>query len=164
MASQRPKNDKRNQEKRRRRLRRLYARGEPNPWSASPTIPVAPAGMEKMSEVLERFIEPYMTGSAAPETELDLRKLLTVAVLAWDIANLSPDQQKAQIDQIIREGVSHKSDADQRLFRTLVEDMIDRKNTHFSTINRTIISFDVRFTGHGYDLTVVSLIKMPPRS
>jgi len=120
--------------------------------------------MEKMSEVLERFIEPYMTGSAAPETELDLRKLLTVAVLAWDIANLSPDQQKAQIDQIIREGVSHKSDADQRLFRTLVEDMIDRKNTHFSTINRTIISFDVRFTGHGYDLTVVSLIKMPPRS
>jgi hypothetical protein len=120
--------------------------------------------MEKMSEVLDRFIEPYMEGVGAPATEDDLRKLLTVAVLAWDVANLSPDQQKAQIDQIIREGVSHKSDADQRLFRTLVEDMIDRKNTHFSTINRTIISFDVRFTGHGYDLTVVSLIKMPPRS
>jgi hypothetical protein len=48
--------------------------------------------MEKMSEVLEQFVEPYW--EELPDTADDFRKILTIGVAAWNAALLPEDEQK----------------------------------------------------------------------
>jgi hypothetical protein len=49
-----------------------------------------PHGIEKMSEILLRFVEPYMELVTTDEA---LEKLLTVAIVAWNAAMLPPNER-----------------------------------------------------------------------
>src|SRR4051812_46828121 len=81
--------------------RRLFRQGrstaiQPGSRGRVPAIPPGskvvyePAGREKMSEVLEDFIEPYRDMA---DGENALRKLLTLALLAWNAALLPEDRR-----------------------------------------------------------------------
>lgn len=103
----------------------------------------------KMSEVIEDFIEPYME---LGDTAANLRKLLSLAGMAWNVA-LFPMEQRAEalddaltaIDPEMRTGV-----------RAFVEEMIKRKDQHFSEIKRAVLDFDVQMNKDGFYLSVAS--------
>ena len=156
MASRRPKNDRRKQEKRQKRLRHLKRKGERSPLGVPMTLVVNPPGREKMSEVLEQFADPYMENVTIEDQ--GLHKLYSLCVLAWNAALLPENQQEEVIDRVVRECVTRGTEADRRIFRRLVESMIERKKTHFPNVNRAILSFDLRDMGDTYYLNVASTL------
>jgi hypothetical protein len=162
MASRRAKNDRRKQEKRLKRLRRLKHKGERSAGDKGPILIHDPPGMEKMSEALELFVEPYMEG--IPDTVDDFRKLLMLGMMAWNTALLPENEQKAMIDRFVDQTVAGLSEGDRRDFQSLFEGMIERKKTYFSQIKRGIVSFDLRDGDDDYYLSVVSTLGARPFS
>jgi hypothetical protein len=112
-----------------------------------------------MSEVLERFAEPYVEECDGIEA---IRNLYTLAVMAWNVALLPADQRPSEIDRLIEKGFARRSDADRGFARALFEDMVDRKLAHFSKFLRPIVGFDVKdLGGDSYFLSVISGVDMP---
>jgi hypothetical protein len=114
---------------------------------------IEPAGKEKMSEVLEDFIEPYRD---TVDGEDDYRKLLTIALIAWNAALMPEGQRAAMIDDLLSAGMPPGSDDLLAELRSLVNLMVERKLTHFATNRRAIVSFEVRDTGRNFHLSVAS--------
>jgi hypothetical protein len=156
MASRKPKNDRRKQDKRQKRLRRLKSKGERSPFGVPTTAVVNPPGMEKMSELLEQFAEPYMENVTI--TNQGLHKLYTLCVMAWNAALLPDNEQEAVIDKLVNAYITRGTEADRRTFRRLVESMVERKKTHFPNVKRAILSFDLRDMGDTYYLNVASTL------
>jgi hypothetical protein len=121
----------------------------------------SPPGVEKMSDVLEDFIEPYMD---SVEGEDAYRKLLTLATLAWNAALLPEDRRKDMIDDVLSKGLPLGSDELGAGLRSIVEAMIERKEAHFSSNRRAIISFELQDRGEDYHLTVASTLGDSPAS
>jgi len=103
----------------------------------------------KMSEVMENFIEPYMD---LANTEENLRKLLTLAGLAWNTA-LFPKEERAKM---LDDGLGTLPPEARAGLKALVEEMIKRKDQHFSEIRRAVVDFEVRTTKNGFYLSVAS--------
>jgi len=114
-----------------------------------------PAGREKMSEVLEEFIEPY---SDLADTDEAFEKLLNLGVLAWNAALLPEDERQAIIDKTVETGLPGSSKADRTLAREVIETLIRRKQEHFAANQRAIISFKLTDTGDGLHLSVASTL------
>ena len=106
-----------------------------------------------MSDVLEDFVDPYW--DMADDADA-LRKLLSLAVLAWDAALLPEPKRQAMIDDTLGAGFSRASEADRAQAREFVELMVKRKLEHFPDNRRAIISFTLTDTGTGYHLSVAS--------
>ena len=108
-----------------------------------------------MSDVLEEFVEPYddvaNTGDA-------YRKLLNLGMLAWNAALVPEDQRRAIIDEAIEGGFSKASASDRALARELIETLVRRKEEHFATNRRAILSFELTDTRDGFHLTVASTL------
>jgi hypothetical protein len=186
MASRSPKNAPRKQEKKQRRLRRLKRKGERSspgmPMTVSDlqhaanhlaekaersmpgvpmTVVVSPPGVQKMSEVLEDFAEPYMEDDTLADH--DVHDVYSLCVMAWNAALLPDHKQEDMIDKIVRTCLTRETAADRRIFRRLVESMIERKKTQFPHVNRGIFSFELRDLGDDdYYLTVVSTLGRAP--
>jgi len=116
-------------------------------------------GPEKMSVVLEKFVEPYLEMAT---DERGFRNLLTLGVVAWNAALLPEERRMATLDDVFRK--HQMPDADQQIMRSLLQELIDRKNAYFSTNRRSIIHFVLTDTGDGYYLNVVSSLPTPPAS
>ena len=114
-----------------------------------------PAGLEKMSEVLEDFIEPYRD---LADTEDAFRKLLNLGMLAWNAALLPEDQRRAIIDETLGAGLSRAFKSDRALAREFIETLVRRKEEHFAANRRAIMSFELTDTGAGYHLSVASTL------
>jgi hypothetical protein len=155
MASRKSKKDKRNKD---RLPKRLFKR-ERGP--AIPAIPPGsrvvyePSGREKMSDVLDDFIEPYLT---VADNEDAYRKLLNLGVLAWNAALLPEDQRRTVIEKTLREGLPGSSKADQAQAQAFIETLIRRKEERFAANQRAIISFVLTDTGDGFHLSVASTL------
>lgn len=108
-----------------------------------------PPGMEKMSEVLLDFVEPYL--DSAP-TEEALRKLLVLAVVAWNAA-LLPTTERDKFIQESENALPPDARAD---FRTVLDPLIARKLAHFATIRRGIFEFKLSMRSSGPYLQVMS--------
>jgi hypothetical protein len=144
MASRSPKNTHRKQEKKQRRLRRLKRKGERSlpgmPMTVSDlqhaanrlaeqgersmpgvpmTVVVSPPGIEKMSEVLEDFAEPYMEDETLADQ--DVHDVYSLCVMAWNAALLPANKQEDVIDKIVRACLTRETAADRRIFRRLVD-------------------------------------------
>ena len=102
------------------------------------------AGREKMSEVLEDFVEPYRE---LADTQDALRKLLNLGMLAWNAALLPEDQRQAIIDEILAAGLSRASEAERAQARELVEALVRRKEELFAANRRAIVSFELTHRG-----------------
>lgn len=105
----------------------------------------------KMSEVLEAFIEPYLDPTIIGDK---LRKLIGLAITAWNTALLPPKEQEAVLQSSI-DDITDDANAKADLKEILTE-MMERKNTYFSEYRRIIIDFKLTELGDGEHLSVVS--------
>jgi len=115
-------------------------------------ILVQPSGQTKMSEVLLEFLEPY---SRYWRTKEDLNKLLGVAVIAWNAALLPGNERKEIIENALK-AAPHEIRQD---MKAIVDEMIERKETHFAHNTRFIINYQVTMTQKGPHVTALSTLK-----
>lgn len=133
---------------------KLQKRIEAGPFKDMELRP-GPAEAEKMSFVLGRFVEPYIEHA---DTEEAYRKLLTLAVIAWNASLSSEEEGQILIDQLIEEGLPKgetelKADA-----RAIIDQMVARKRDFFPEYRREIIEFEVVDLGDRYHLAVASTL------
>ena len=122
-------------------------------------VVVEPSGVAKMSEVLEAFVEPYLD---VADTEDAYRKLLMLAVVAWNASFLTEEEQREMVDDITGKVMSAATREDKEGFRELVSTLVERKRAHFSEYTRKMISFELTDTGKDYHLSVVSTMEDAP--
>ena len=80
----------------------------------------------------------------AADTEEAYRKLLTIAIVAWNIALLPEGRQTEMIDKALAEGLQSASNDVEMGLRELVFVLIARKQAYFSEDTRTIVDFKSR--------------------
>ncbi len=110
-----------------------------------------PDGEVKMSEVLTEFIKPYMK---RVNTVDEHRKLLVIAVLAWNAAIL-PEEKRQEMVNTLLANLQMPDDKD---FRSIIEMMIERKMKHFAEIRRLIVNFELTDLGSSTHLSVASTL------
>jgi hypothetical protein len=149
--SSRKKKNKRKQKKRPR-----AGKGRPRHPALPPGAVVihSPPGEVKMSEVLLEFLEPYSEYWA---NEDSMRKLITVGMIAWNAALFSGPKRTSFIDDMVQQVPPDvRSD-----MRAILDEMIQRKETHFGGIKRAIISYELGMTPAGPHLSVMSSMEPP---
>jgi hypothetical protein len=111
---------------------------------------------EKMSEVLFKFIEPYMEFASSRN---NLEKLLIVAVIAWNASLIPKEEREAILDEEINSTLSFMDEDLVKDFKAILYELIQRKEILFSE-NRSFI-FDYELTGSKgkYYLSVASMIQ-----
>jgi hypothetical protein len=135
--------------------RRLFKQERQPAIPAGSRVVYNPAGRESMSDVLEAFVEPYRDMA---ETEDAFRKLLTLALVAWNAALLTEDRRQAMIEETLEAGFSKAPAADRALAMEFVKTMVRRKEEHFPANRRAIVSFKLTDTGDDWHLTVASTL------
>ena len=104
----------------------------------------------KMSDVLEEFVEPYRQFA---ETEDAYRKLLTAAIVAWNVTLFAEKDRPSRLDQLLLtlpEDVREDG-------RQIIEELMVRKQRFFSQHRRMIIDFEVAGTPGDWHLLVMSM-------
>ncbi len=152
MASRRPGKDRRKAD---RLPNRLFKRSRGPAIPPGTRVVYEPAWREKMSEVLEDFIEPYRVSA---RTQDELRKLLSLATVAWNAALLPEGQRRAMIDEMVEAGLPRAAETDRAQAREIIEMLVRRKEEHFTANRRAIISFELTDTGDDYHLSVASTL------
>lgn len=113
---------------------------------ATPTQP----GEERMSTVLERFVDPYVRHARNDD---DYRKLMTLAVGAWNVSLLEPEKQAdflASLTDIL------PSPTRQKDLREILLGMIERKKRFFADNRRFILEHQLTIVGSEFHLAVIS--------
>jgi hypothetical protein len=118
-------------------------------------------GVEKMSEVLETFVEPYLDFA---DSRADREKLFTIAVAAWNLTFMPEEKRSAIIKEMIAVGVDKKDMLAQQDMRAILNEMIARKLTLFSDNQRLIINFQLQELKDTFHLSVASTLTEPPDS
>ncbi len=110
---------------------------------------------EKMSDVLEEFVQPLEDPA---DTEESYMKLLTLGMLAWNAALQPEDQRQAFIDRMIAVALPGAPQRDRATVRQVVDMLIQRKQQLFPNNRRVIISFSLTDRGDDFHLSVVSTL------
>src|SRR5258708_6558507 len=144
--------NKQREQAKKRRLKRLRkkSRGSSSLPPGAVIVRNLP-GAAKMSEVLEEFVKPYWEMAT---TEDAMRKLLTVACVAWNAALLPPAERK----KMIRESEETLPAEARPDFRALLEPLIARKQAQFAENQRAILSFELTMRPTGPYLEVMSTL------
>ena len=116
---------------------------------------IEPKGAAKMSEVLEDFIDPYLDIVGSKQEH---KRLLEVAIMAWNTALMPKTQQSKLFDKMIEEGLSGQDPQAVEDFREIMKDMIARKRRYFSKHRRYILDFSLQGTGKDLYLSVVATL------
>ena len=105
---------------------------------------------EKMSDVILRFAEPLQ------DEDGDLgANQVRLAIMIWN-ASLLPEETQAEALQEIQEIIPRHHREARREMLELIDELLERKETHFSENKRIIIDYDIRDTARGLHLNVVS--------
>jgi len=147
---------KKREQKKREQKKRAYSLKPGFPLEGFPPgalIVAPPAGERKMSEVLLEFVEPY---SEEWRTAEEVKKLLSVALVAWNAALYSGSKREQLIQQIL-EVVPPEVRSE---MRAIIEKMIQRKVSHFASNRRMIVDYKVTMTREGPHLSVVSTLEI----
>ena len=108
-----------------------------------------PPGMDKMSDVLLDFIDPYYE---IANTEDALHKLITTAIVAWNTA-LLPETERADKLQQLATALPEETHKD---FYVIVQEMIERKERYFAQYDRMILDYELVDRGGDYHVSVMS--------
>ncbi len=112
---------------------------------------INPPGLEKMSDVMWQFIEPY-TGFAEHLAEME--RLVVIAAMAWNAAIMSDeDSEQFQQKMITSLPAEARENA-----KAVIEDLIQRKQRTFADNKRMIVNMKVTDTGDGFHLAVASFM------
>lgn len=156
--SRRAERRRRRRRKRRQKpLESLKRKLEQGPLQGQEFV-IEPSGEVKMSEVLTAFIEPYIESASTEEAH---RKLLMLAIVAWNAALLPEEDQQDIVDKAV-EAIPAASWAMRAYMRTFMSKLIKRKKTYFSEYTRMILDFELTDMGEGYHLSVASTLEKPP--
>jgi hypothetical protein len=156
MSLPRPTIARRRQDKNRKQQERLKRKQVQCPFGVQAGM-AEWDGIEKMSAVLQKFVEPDMEMAT---DEQGYRTVLTLGMVAWNAALLPEDLRISGLDDSFRK---HRvRGARQELLRGILQELINRKQAFFSTSRRSIVDFVLTNTGDGYYLNVVSMLLTPP--
>jgi hemerythrin len=108
---------------------------------------------EKMSEVLLEFIEPYKKHATTPEA---YRKLIALAVIAWDAALLEGSEKQNLITRSTETILGTAGEEWRKDLQHILTMLIERKERHFADNKRYIIDYQVSETKDNYHLSVIS--------
>jgi hypothetical protein len=112
---------------------------------------------EKMSEVLEDFVEPYLEHA---DTLDAYRKLIGIAVIAWNAALLQGAEREKVLEDAYRRLIPAADKQARADFQSIVEEMILRKERYFADNRRGILNYRVTEMPTGdFFLSVASLIR-----
>jgi hypothetical protein len=146
MDSQTRKKKSRKQKTTAERLRANMAKmGLPEPKRFTLT----PNSKRKMSEILTDFIAPYASKAT---TEERYRKLVSVAVVAWNASLFPPEERRLMLDSVIDKTMPSGAED----MKMVIQGLIQRKERYFSDIQRVILSYDLTMTKEGSQLSVAS--------
>lgn len=113
-----------------------------------------PLRIEKMSEVLEEFVEPFRYPEHEGEDEF--RALLVFGTIAWNVALLSEDERKEKLDEAYQEFGAELSQQSAALSREFLDVLVDWKLQNFAENRRLILSVELRDEGDSLRLKVLS--------
>lgn len=148
-----PEKSKRRQKKRndrRRRPQRDLKRRVKENFPHQEVI-VGPTGDGiKMSDVLEEFVKPY---EQFAETKEAYRKLLTAAIVAWNVMLFPEKDRWSRLDELLGTLPENiREDGKQ-----IIQELMVRKERFFSQHKRMIVDFEVADIGSKKHLSVMSM-------
>ncbi|MBH8573012.1 hypothetical protein I8752_08265 [Nostocaceae cyanobacterium CENA369] len=118
-------------------------------------VVIEPPGAEKMSEVLEDFIEPYINEVNNLGAH---RRLLELAVTAWNTSLLPRLQQRETVEKLFNLEMFEGDIEMQQEIKKLVYEMIERRQKYFPKIKRFIADFSLKKAGKSFHLSVASTL------
>jgi len=150
MSEKKPK--RRRRRKKRKQYEDLRKRIKQGPYQNYELTPASDDKV-KMSAVLGEFIEPYVEHTNSEES---YRKLLTLAVMAWNASFLPETEQQQMVNRDIDKGIPEGTTELKTGLKDIVYRLIARKKAYFSQYKRDIIDFEVVDLGNQYNLSVAS--------
>jgi hypothetical protein len=145
--------NRKKKEKQKKALKHRFAKPAPLKAAADPVVVFEPSGQVKMSDVLMDFVAPFEDSWQTPD---ELRKLLTVAVIAWNAA-IAPLEKGLDLLHDTAETVPPHLRAD---FAGLVVELIRRKLQYFADNRRFVLDFKLIPLPDGEPyLTVMSTLR-----
>jgi len=102
-----------------------------------------------MSDVLEEFVEPYRQFA---ETEDAYRKLLMLAIVAWNVTLFAEKDRLSSLDELLAT-LPEEAREDGR---EIIRELMARKQRFFSQHRRMIIDFELTGTAEDWHLSVMS--------
>jgi len=149
------KREKRRRAQRRRTAEETLSRRVKSQFGNQEVTIVPPHDGVKMSKVLERFVEPYQKFA---ETEDAYRKLLAMALIAWNTALFPKRERSTSIKEVlVAMPEDLRDDGNQ-----IIQDLMARKDKFFSQYRRMILDYELVDTGGSLHLSVVSTITRKP--
>jgi len=134
---------------RRRGLQKTLIRRVSGNFPGQKVIVGPPSDGIKMSDVLEEFVDPYREFA---ETQEAYRKLLAVAIVAWNVTLFPEKDRLSRLDEFL---VALPKDVRENS-REIIEELMVRKEKFFSRHRRIIIDFELADTGGQWHLSIVS--------
>jgi hypothetical protein len=120
------------------------------------TVLREPAGLAKMSAVLEDFVAPYEDDTA---TKQELENLFSLGVVAWNLAITPKVERAALMDKFFTDVLKVTDPALVNEGKDLIQELIDRKEKHFSDNQRVIANFKLQYFAPGkYNISVASVM------
>jgi hypothetical protein len=155
--TRRPPKNKRSRKRKRKQKRfaGLKRKLEQGPLHGHKFV-IEPSGEEKMSEVLTDFIEPYLEFADTDEAH---RKLLTLAVMAWNASFLPEKEQQDMINRVLDAGIPTGTEELKAGLKEIVNMLIVRKKVYFSEYTRKIVDYELTDRGRDYHLAVASTLE-----
>ncbi len=137
--------------------KRMFRREKVSPPAIPPgTNVIYPKpGQQKMSEVLEDFVEPYR--HLATDERL-FRMLLNMGLLAWNVSQMPEEERESTIDRLLSESSDDLDHEGWLAAKVLVESLVKRKLEFFADNHRLIYSFQLTNRGDDYHLSVASTL------
>ena len=154
MPASKSRKRRRKHKQKQKRFEGLKSKLEQGPFHGEKVV-IEPSGEVKMSKVLRDFVEPYLEFA---DTEEAYRKLLTLAVMAWNASLLPEEEQQDMVDRIFKEGLPTSTDELKAGLKEIVSMLIARKKAYFSEYTRAIIDFELIDMGSDYHLSVASTL------
>jgi hypothetical protein len=110
-----------------------------------------------MSEVILDFLAPY---AEYAQTHDEQKKLVSLGIVAWNIALMPEDDHKQEIDAWVREVFPDKNRhrQAQRAMQDTMNDLVAHKLQYFADSQHYIVGFDLKNTSQGLDLSIASTL------
>ena len=106
-----------------------------------------------MSDVLEEFVTPYLDFTIGFS---ERQKLFALAIFAWNLALMPEQERPTIIRQMMNQGLVENDPLIRQDIREVINELIDRKKTHFADNKRYIIEFELQDLGDQFHLSVAS--------
>jgi len=115
-------------------------------------VMVNPAGTEKMSEVIFRFVEPFKDDDG-----LVSKAMLEIAIIIWNASFMPKDMQRKALEDVVNVLPSDDSEARREMFLIFIM-LLERKRQYFSHNKRMIMDYHITGSTHSINLDVVSTV------